>query len=158
MLHEVRLTFESSKNSYVAVLNAAIGHYSSRYLALRQELANPERPVAEKEGLKIEFDSLRKEYMTTKEHVPALLREIFELFAEVHSKKGFLVTRKLISEQQRKDIVQAVILCCVLCGPEQLIKGGSGQSAKESKKASKALDLSKLQSVDYQHTGLLVGI
>ena len=51
------------------------------------------------------YDKMRRELQVTKDNVPSQLKEIFDLFVEIHSKKGFLVARGLISDQQKQMII-----------------------------------------------------
>ena len=51
------------------------------------------------------YEKMRKEYQVTKDHVPHLLKEIFDIFVEIHQKKGFLVSKKLISDHHRTLII-----------------------------------------------------
>jgi hypothetical protein len=101
---------------------------------------------------------MRKELQVTKDHVPLALKEVFDIFVEVHSKKGFLVTRKLISSSQKNMLIQSVLNCCAMCGPDNFNpngssatesdKGAKGKSGEANKAGNKAhvkfLDLGKL--------------
>ena len=115
---------------------------------------------------------MRKELQVTKDHVPLALKEVFDIFVEIHSKKGFLVTRKLISLAQKNMIIQSVLNCCAMCGPDNFnpngssatesdkgVKGKSGDVNKGGNKAHvKFLDLAKLQDAEYQIEGLMICI
>ena len=48
---------------------------------------------------------MRSQLQVTKDNVPTQLKEVFDIFVEIHLKKGFLVTRKLISGQQKNMII-----------------------------------------------------
>lgn len=78
---------------------------------------------------------MRQSLLASFHNIPLVLREIFELFVESNSKKGYLVTRKLLTSQQRDLISQSVLDCCSMCGPdpidEELLKLGG--SAKQNK-------------------------
>ena len=108
----------------------------------------------------------------TKDHVPLALKEVFDIFVEIHSKKGFLVTRKLISLTQKNMLIQSVLNCCAMCGPDNFNPNGSsalesdkgvkGKANDANKGANKAhvkfLDLAKLQDAEYQIEGLMICI
>lgn len=107
------------------------------------------------------YESMRSQLQVAKDHVPPQLKEVFELFVEVHSKKGFLVTRKLISSQQKSMIIQSVLNCSALCGPDNFNPksvSGENQAASLLKSHAKFLELTKLQSPEYQIDGLMICI
>lgn len=114
------------------------------------------------------YDKLRKEFQVTKDNVPPQLKEIFDIFVEIHSKKGFLVARGLISDQQRTMIIQAVLNCCAMCGPDSNgatpsispeDKLSKSKSPKASQKSQiKFLDFAKLTVPKYQIDGLIICI
>ena len=97
---------------------------------------------------------MRKEFNVTKDNVPSQLKEIFDIFVEIHSKKGFLVTRRLISEDQRRMIIQGILNCCAICGPDNF----NADDKKKSKNFIKFLDISKLTEPEYQKQGLMICI
>ena len=104
---------------------------------------------------------MRSQLQVTKDNVPTQLKEVFDIFVEIHSKKGFLVTRKLISGQQKNMVIQAVLNCCALCGPDNFNPKsaiGENQAASLMKSHVKFLDLAKLQSAEYQIEGLMICI
>ena len=115
---------------------------------------------------------MRKELQVTKDNVPLPLKEVFDIFVEIHSKKGFLVTRKLISPAQKSMLIQSVLNCCAMCGPDNFNpngnsateseRGAKGKSSEGNKGGNKAhvkfLDLAKLQDSEYQMEGLMICI
>jgi len=94
--------------------------------------------------------------------LPATLKEIFDAFVEVHARKSYLVTRRLVTEEQRKMIVQAVLACCAMCGPDnlstQVDKTKAGKAGPMKAQTTKFLDLAKLSEPDYQLEGLKICI
>lgn len=63
---------------------------------------------------------MRSQLQVTKDNVPAHLKEIFDLFMEVHSKKAYLVTRRLVTDEHKDMIRMAVLDCCAMCGPDNI--------------------------------------
>lgn len=90
--------------------------------------------------------------------MPAALKEIFDVFVEVHSRKSYLVTRRLVGDQHRKMVVKAVLDCCAMCGPDnlgaQVDKNKAGKAGAPKANAAKFLDLAKLGEPDSQMEGL----
>ena len=87
------------------------------------------------------FEKMKKELQVTKDHVPSQLKEVFDVFVDVHSKKGFLVQKKLIPEEHKALMIQAVLNACAMCGPDNFTYSTGD---KPKKNAIKFLDLAKL--------------
>lgn len=93
-----------------------------------------------------------------------MLKEVFDAFVELHSKKSYLVTRRLINEDNKRMIVKAVLDCCAMCGPDTTNSNTQGDKNKAGKQAgnkantSKFLDLAKLTEPDYQMEGLKIAV
>lgn len=162
--YELHILFERSKNLYVSVLCASIEQQLDRYRQLRDivqqsidQLEDDNKWKAQAARIaKEQFESMRRALQVTKDNAPPQLKEVFDIFLEVHSKKGFLVTRKLISEAQRQQIAQAVLYCCAMCGPDNLNPNDAAKSVTSAKFKVKFLDLCKLQSPAYQLEGLTI--
>lgn len=110
----------------------------------------------------------------TKDHVPPQLKEVFDIFVEIHSKKGFLVARGLIADEHKQVIIQSVLNCCAMCGPDNFscasysmppdggektskVKNSNAEAAKGGQKQQvKFLDLAKLSAPRYQMEGLTI--
>jgi len=83
--------------------------------------------------------------------MPAALRDIFDLLIETHAKRSLLTAKNMIDDMQKRQIRQAVLLCCAFCGPD---------SEFESNKISGSfLDLERIVGDDeYESEGLIIGI
>jgi len=176
MLFELKILFDLSKNMYIEVLSSFIENQLVKYMQVRKtvmqaqeksqkgaETENKWKTQSLKQARDI-FDRMRREYQVTKDNVPQQLKEIFDIFVEIHSKKGFLVTRKLISDDHRRMIIQSVLNSCAMCGPDNF--NPSTQAAPDNEKGArgkpydaalktqhksqvKFLDLHKLSAADY---------
>ena len=89
---------------------------------------------------------MKKELQVTKDNVPSQLKEVFDVFVDVHSKKGFLVQKKLIPEEHKALMIQAVLNACAMCGPDNF---AYATGDKPKKNAIKFLDLAKLTDPVY---------
>ena len=83
---------------------------------LKEALSLKHDATAEK--CKKTYKDLRDKISVSKEQIPIMLKDIFDLFMDSHSRKGILTTRKLIDENQKRQIRHAVLLCCAFCGPD----------------------------------------
>lgn len=94
---------------------------------------------------------MRDKISVKKDSIPGILRDIFDLFVDSHSRKSLLTTKKLIDDQQRREIRQAVLQCCAYCGPDS--------EFESNKITSKFLDLSRITDDEYfESEGILICI
>jgi len=106
LLFEVQILFEKSKNQYLQVLCEAIATALSKYKQLRntviQSMGCKEDNKWKTHSVKQAregFESMKRELLVTKEHIPYQLKEVFDVFVDVHFKKGFLANKKLVTDE-----------------------------------------------------------
>jgi len=94
---------------------------------------------------------MRSKYYVTNDNIPALLRDIFEIFVETHNSKQFLKKFDFVDDLQKRAIRSSLLKACALCGPD-------GELRQSEKVTSKFLDLSKITNDDYTLEGINIGI
>lgn len=100
-------------------------------------------------NLERNYREMRDKISVTKDQVPNILKDIFELFVDSHHRKSLLSTRKLIDEAQKRLVRQAVLMCCAFCGPDGELES--------NKVTTKFLDLARVTGdSDYEAEGLIV--
>lgn len=106
MLQEVQVLFDLCKDKYLQVFCTSLSVQLQKYRQVRNTVLQSldgkddnKWKVASGKQAREQLEAMRKEFQVTKDHIPNQLREAFDIFVEVHSKKGFLVTRKLVSEE-----------------------------------------------------------
>ncbi len=150
---ELNQLFNLSKDKYVDTLHEKIKRQLDMYMNVRRSMKDPSKSPEILEKIRKTYKDLRDKISVTKETIPGLLRDIFDLFVDTHQKKSILANRGLIDELQKRKIRQAVLLCCAFCGPD---------SEFESSKAttSKFIDLERVAGGDeeYEIEGVCVSI
>ena len=96
------------------------------------------------------YKDLRDKFSVTKDNIPPMLRDIFEIFVDSHMRKSFISQRKLIDEFQKRIIRQCVLKVCAFCGPDP--------DFESNKITSKFLDLAKITDEDYEYEALTISI
>ena len=126
-----------------------LGHYMSLRNKLK-DIASLEKPDA-LERVNKDYRDLRERISVTKDQIPIILKDIFELFVDSHSKKSLFTSKRLIDDIQKRQIRQAVLLCCAFCGPDSEFEA--------NKLTSRFLDLARITNDDeYEKEGLTICI
>jgi hypothetical protein len=135
MLFELKIVFDLCKNLNIEVLSSSIENQLGKFMQVRKlVMAAMDKKDSDQNKWKNQshkhaketFDKMKKELQVTKDHVPACLKEVFDVLVEINSKKGFLVQKKLIPEEHKQKIVQSVLNCCAMCGPDNFVPGVGG--------------------------------
>ena len=116
---------------------------------LRHNIVNSEGEKIQEE-YKRRYRALREQVQVTKDQIPSMLKDIFDIFVDSHMRKSFLNQRGLIDDHQKRTIRQAVLKSCAYCGPDS--------DFESDKITSKFLDLSRIIDEDYECEGLLICI
>lgn len=142
--------FTFSKDKYLETLFTRIRTQLEMLFNLRRRL---KKSISDKETAELHFKhyrDLREAISVKKDHIPAMLKDVFELFVDSHFKKGLLTLKKLIDEGQKRQIRQAVLNCCAFCGPDSEFEPGKQTTTK-------FLDLERIASDDeYEWEGLTI--
>ena len=101
------------------------------------------------------FEKIKRSYEATKDNIPSCLKEAFDLFAEINSKKAFIVSKRLLTSDQKQTVNQSVIECCALCGPDNF---SVTDTEKKKKSEVKFLDLAKIRDRENQRECLIICI
>jgi hypothetical protein len=145
----LKVLFRASLKSFIDTICAHIKDQQAKYRIQRKAAmssAGSDDKLRQKHRKPyIEtFKVTRQGLMATSHNIPSCLREVFELFADCHWKKSFVVQRKQLTDPQRQQVRKAVIDCCSMCGPDsiddELFSTKTNASLKQ-----KFLDLAKLQ-------------
>lgn len=175
-LFSQRILFDESLKSYLYILCRFIDDQHQKYRQARSTILDQkkssnenkqeenkwkQRSVAQAKQL---YDKMRGQYLVTKENLPPVLKEVFDAFVEVHSRKSYLVTRRLVNDEKKKMVVKAVLDCCAMCGPDAMNFGVQPEKNKGGKtninkgNSAKFLDLAKLSEPEYQTEGLKIAV
>eukprot|EP00347_Sterkiella_histriomuscorum_P021367 403334229 len=145
---EIGHLFNITKNQLIEALYGRVDRQLTLYLMLRQQILINHKNQQLQDSLMQQYKNFKDALQTTKESVPPLLKDIFELFVDSHLKKGMLNQRKLIDESQKRTIRQTLLKCSAFCGPDSEITNESI--------TSKFLDLNRISDEEYECDGLLI--
>ena len=147
--------FNLCKNKYLETLfdriRKNLNLYSSIRRQLKTALSDPTQKPDDLDSLRKNYYDLRSKISVSKDHIPSILRDIFDLLLETHGKRSHLATKNLIDDLQKRQIRQSVLFCCAFCGPDSEFEG--------NKITSKFLDLERSAGdEEYEGEGLIISI
>jgi hypothetical protein len=88
--------FNLTKDKYLETIFERIKQQLENYLKLRKQFKDG------KTGNEKPYRDMREKISVTKDFIPQMLKDIFEIFVDAHHKKSLLSTRKLIDEGQKR--------------------------------------------------------
>ena len=120
--------FTFSKDKYLETLYTRIKTQLELLFNLRKKLKLASQETADLVWRA--YRDAREAISVRKDHIPAMLKDVFELFVDSHFKKGLLTLKKLIDEAQKRKIRSAVLQCCAFCGPDSEFDPGKQTTTK----------------------------
>lgn len=93
---ELQTVFDQSKQVYFSLITRHAENLCGRYSLLLKEInfsTNKEKELM----LRNTYYEMRQKYHTSNEHIPAILKDIFEVFVETHNSKQFLRKLELLT-------------------------------------------------------------
>jgi hypothetical protein len=140
-----------TKDKYIDAIHIRISTLLESYLKLRVQVKNSDSKKPEiRDEINRSYREMKDRMSVTKESIPQILRDIFELLVDSHSRKSLLVSKKYLDEQQKRKIRQAALYCCAFCGPDFELES--------NKLSCMFLDFCRIKDDEYEFDGLLICI